>query len=78
MVCLVEEEVSVTPYFLQLKADLCFFKSSFFFPAPQNDVRHTLVFLVGRKRPRGRAAGTFFIGWGGGGGAQNSTCASLG
>ena len=54
MVCLVEEEVSVTPYFLQLKADLCFFKSSFFFPAPLNDVRHTLLFLVGRERPRGR------------------------
>ena len=31
MVSLVEEEVAVTPYFLQLKADLCFFKSSSFF-----------------------------------------------
>ena len=42
MVSLVEEEVAVTPYFLQLKADLCFFKSSSFFLPLRTFVTHRM------------------------------------
>ena len=63
MVCLVEEEVSVTPYFLH---------------CPSERASHT-CFLVGREKSKqAQGPGRFFIGWGGGGGAKNSTCASLG
>ena len=58
MVCLVEEEVSVTPYFLH---------------CPSERASHTCFF--GRQE-KAQGPGRFFIGWGGG--AKNSTCASLG